>query len=63
MATLVLSHDPYRESAWQLRMRVLNALGSSDALLATYRACEQALSDLGLTPSSGTQRLLEQLRR
>ena len=60
MATLVLSHDPYRESAWQLRMRVLNALGSSDALLATYRACEQALSDIGLSPSSGTQRLLEQ---
>ncbi len=63
MALLVLSSDPYRESAWQVRMRVLNALGRADALLATYRACEQTLAQVGLTASPGTRRLLEQLRR
>jgi len=63
MALLVLSSDPYRESAWQVRMRVLNALGRSDALLATYRACEEALAEAGLAPSPGTRRLLDQLRR
>jgi DNA-binding SARP family transcriptional activator len=63
MASLVLTNDPYRESAWQIRMRVLNALGRSDTLLATYRACELALAEVGLTPSPSTRRLLEQLRR
>jgi DNA-binding SARP family transcriptional activator len=63
MALLVLNSDPYRESAWQVRMRVLNALGRADALLATYRACERTLAEAGLTASPATRRLLEQLRR
>jgi DNA-binding SARP family transcriptional activator/tetratricopeptide (TPR) repeat protein len=63
LALLVLGSDPYRESAWHLRMRVLNALGRADALVATYRACEQALAEAGLTPAPATRRLLDQLRR
>ena len=63
LALMVLSVDPYRESAWQMRMRVFDALGDADALLATYRGCEDALSEAGLQPSPATRRLLEQLRR
>lgn len=63
MAQMVLTVDPFRESAWQTRMQVCNALGDSDALLATYRGCEDALREAGLTPSPATRRLLEQLRR
>jgi DNA-binding SARP family transcriptional activator len=63
LAIAALTADPYRESAWQLRMRVFNALGRGDELVATFRGCEQALSTAGLEPSPGTKRLLEQLRR
>jgi LuxR family maltose regulon positive regulatory protein len=63
LALTVLEIDPFRESAWQIRMRVFNALGDSDALLATFRRCEETLGEAGLTPAPATRRLLEQLRR
>ncbi len=60
---LVVDDDPFREEAWRLRMRILDALGDSDGLLACFLGCERALADAGLTPSPGTRRLLQQLRR
>ncbi|MTD53276.1 BTAD domain-containing putative transcriptional regulator [Amycolatopsis pithecellobii] len=63
LALAVLGSNPYREAAWQVRMRVCNALGCADALLTTYRGCEEALAEAGLEPSPGTRRLLAQLRR
>lgn len=60
---LVLEDDPYREEAWRLRMRIFDAFGDSDGLLACFLGCERALAGAGLSPSPGTQRLLQQLRR
>ncbi|WP_205698782.1 BTAD domain-containing putative transcriptional regulator [Conexibacter sp. SYSU D00693] len=59
----VLGHEPFREAAWRLRMRVLEALGDDDAVLRAFHACEQALAEFGAAPSSSTRRLLEALRR
>jgi ATP/maltotriose-dependent transcriptional regulator MalT/DNA-binding SARP family transcriptional activator len=57
-----LDANPYDESAWQLRMRIANALGDVSAVLDAFRGCERALAELGTTPSRGTRTLLEDLR-
>jgi DNA-binding SARP family transcriptional activator len=60
--TATLEANPYDESAWQLRMRIANALGDVSAVLDAFRGCERALAELGTTPSRGTRTLLEDLR-
>ncbi|MEV5354900.1 AAA family ATPase [Streptomyces sp. NPDC052693] len=62
-AQRVLREDPYREGAWQTLMQVAGALGDRDGVIEAYRACEEALGDLGTLPSVTTRQLLEKLRR
>jgi DNA-binding SARP family transcriptional activator len=57
----VLATDPYRESAWQLRMLIALDLNDRDALLAAYRACAAALKEIDVSPSDSTRRLLKRL--
>jgi DNA-binding SARP family transcriptional activator len=58
-----LAADPFKESAWRLAMRIADALGDQDRVVATFRRCRAALDELGLVPSDATQQLLDQLRR
>lgn len=57
-----LAADPFKESAWRLAMRIANALGDEDRVIATFRRCRAALNELDLEPSDATQQLLDQLR-
>ena len=57
-----LAADPFKESAWRLAMRIANALGDEDRVIATFRRCRTALDELDLEPSDATQQLLDQLR-
>jgi DNA-binding SARP family transcriptional activator len=59
----VLRADPFRESAWRLEMRIADALGDQDRVIAAYRACERALTELGTQPTATTVQLLKDLRR
>lgn len=59
----VLEEDPFKESAWRLAMRIANAVGNEDRVIASYQRCKSALDELGAAPSGSTQQLLEQLRR
>ena len=59
----VLRVDPFREAAWRLRMRIANALGDEDGVIAAFQACERALADLDADPSPATRELLANLRR
>jgi DNA-binding SARP family transcriptional activator len=58
-----LEDDPFREGAHRLEMRIANAIGDEDRVIAAYRRCELALSELGTCPSTSTRQLLETLRR
>ncbi len=58
-----LTDDPFREAAHRLEMRIANATGDEDRVIAAYRRCERTLSELGTAPSSSTRQLLETLRR
>ena len=58
-----LEHDPFREGAHRLEMRIANAVGDEDRVIAAYRRCELALGELGTAPSTSTRQLLETLRR
>jgi DNA-binding SARP family transcriptional activator len=44
-------------------MRVANAVGDEDRVIAAYRRCTSALDALGAVPSDSTRQLLAQLRR
>jgi DNA-binding SARP family transcriptional activator len=59
----ILREDPFREGAHRLEMRIANATGDEDRVIAAYRRCERRLGELGTTPSSTTRQLLETLRR
>ncbi|NMH96814.1 BTAD domain-containing putative transcriptional regulator [Pseudonocardia acidicola] len=59
----VLRADPFREAAWRLEMRIADASGNQDRVIAAYRACERALSELGTQPAPTTVQLLQDLRR
>lgn len=59
----ILQRDPFREGAHRLEMRIANAIGDEDRVIAAYRRCEGMLSKLGTAPSSTTRQLLETLRR
>jgi DNA-binding SARP family transcriptional activator len=58
----VLAHDPYRERAWRLAMKIASAVGDNDRVIAAYRACEAALREVPAQPSPSTRTLLDQLR-
>jgi DNA-binding SARP family transcriptional activator len=59
----ILVADPFREAAHRLEMRIANAVGDEDRVIAAYARCERRLSELGTAPSSSTRQLLETLRR
>jgi DNA-binding SARP family transcriptional activator len=59
----VVQRDPYRERAWRLRMKLLGALGDSDALVRCYQRCSATLASIGLEPAPSTRRLVDHLRR
>lgn len=58
-----LGDDPYRESAWRLRMKIANALGDEMGVLHAFRQCSEALTELGTDPAASTHDLLARLRR
>ncbi|WP_354698578.1 HTH-type transcriptional regulator MalT [Paraconexibacter sp. AEG42_29] len=58
-----LENDPTREEAWRLRMRIAGAVGDEHGVIAAFRRCEAALSELPTTPARTTLQLLETLRR
>jgi hypothetical protein len=53
-----ISGPPLREGAWRLAMRVADALGDDQGVVRADNDCEQALADLGTTPSESTRQLL-----
>jgi DNA-binding SARP family transcriptional activator len=59
----VLEGDPFREAAHRLDMRIAQAVGDEDRVIAAYRRCELSLGELGIAPSSSTRQLLDALRR
>jgi DNA-binding SARP family transcriptional activator len=59
----ILARDPFREGAHRLEMRIANAIGDEDRVIAAYRRCEHTLGKLGTAPSASTRQLLETLRR
>ena len=59
----ILQRDPFREGAHRLEMRIANAIGDEDRVIAAYRRCEDILNKLGTAPSASTRQLLETLRR
>jgi ATP/maltotriose-dependent transcriptional regulator MalT len=58
-----LTEDSFREAAWRLLMRLDEALGDNDRVIADFRRCERALETLGTMPSLSTRKLLDTLRR
>jgi DNA-binding SARP family transcriptional activator len=63
LAVTVVHADRYREATWRLLMRIAHAVGDEDGVIDTYRMCEQALSEVGMTLSRTTASLLSTLRR
>jgi DNA-binding SARP family transcriptional activator len=63
LVAATLEHDPFREAAHRLEMRIANAIGDEDRVITAYRRCESKLGELGIVPSPTTRRLLETLRR
>jgi DNA-binding SARP family transcriptional activator len=59
----ILERDPFREGAHRLEMRIANAIGDEDRVIAAYQRCERMLSQLGTAPSMTTRQLLDTLRR
>lgn len=59
----VLQADPFREAAWRLAMRIAETLGDESGVVRAYRGCEEALAQLGTTPSASTKELMQRLRR
>jgi DNA-binding SARP family transcriptional activator len=57
-----LVDDPLLERGWRIRMRTLSLLGDGDGVLGAYRACRDALAEIGLEPSRATTELARTLR-
>jgi two-component SAPR family response regulator len=57
-----LADDQLLERGWRIRMRTLSMLGDVDGVLSAYRACHEALSEIGLEPSRATTELARHLR-
>jgi ATP/maltotriose-dependent transcriptional regulator MalT/DNA-binding SARP family transcriptional activator len=62
LAREVLDADPYRESAWRLKMRIAGVLGDADGVIREYKSCHEALAEVGAQPAGSTRKLLELLR-
>lgn len=62
-AERALMLEPASEDATRLLMRSAHLQGQMDVLHRSYQRCEQALSDLGLRPSSQTRGLYSELNR
>jgi DNA-binding SARP family transcriptional activator len=62
LVAAVLRVDQAREAAWRLQMRLADARGDQDRVLAAYRSCEHALREFGAEPSATTVTLLRDLR-
>jgi ATP/maltotriose-dependent transcriptional regulator MalT/DNA-binding SARP family transcriptional activator len=62
LAEAVLRADPLRETAWRLAMRIANAVGDDDGVIAAFHGCERALAEIGTAPAASTRQLLETLR-
>jgi two-component SAPR family response regulator len=62
LARAGLSVNRFRESAWRQLMRAAAATRDRDAVLAVFRECENAVAEIGATPSAATKALLTQLR-
>ena len=58
-----LNRNPLLERGWRLRMRAHGLLGDGDGVLTAYRACRDALADIGLTPSTATAEMARTYRR
>ncbi|RMI07068.1 AfsR/SARP family transcriptional regulator [Cellulomonas triticagri] len=50
-AEQALDGDPYREGAWVLLVRALDAGGRPDAAAAAYRRAAESLAEIGLLPA------------
>lgn len=62
LAEEVLVGDAFREAAWRLLMRLAHAVGDEHQVLVAYRNCEQAMREIGASPSAATRQLLAALR-
>jgi DNA-binding SARP family transcriptional activator len=63
LVVTILECDPFREGTHRLEMRIANAIGDQDRVIAVYRRCELRLRELGIEPSVSTRQLLDTLRR
>lgn len=54
-----LEEDPLRESGWRLRMRIAQEFHDHDSVIAAFRLCSEALSEIGLRPSAATRKLFD----
>ena len=63
LADSVLASEPQREASWRLKMRIADALGDVDGVVAAYRQCAEAMAAIGVEPAPSTQQLLSRLRR
>lgn len=62
LARAGLSQDPWREDLYQAALRYLIGSGQRSGAIETYVACKSKLAeDLGLDPSTETQRLYDQI--
>jgi DNA-binding SARP family transcriptional activator len=62
LADETLARDPFREAAWRLLMRLAHAVGDEHQVIVAYRNCEQAMREIGATPSAATRELFAALR-
>lgn len=58
-----LGRNRLLERGWRLRMRAHGLLGDGDGLLAAFRACTDALAEIGLRPSAATAEVARTFRR
>ena len=58
-----LERNPLLERGWRLKMRAHGLLGDGDGVLAVYRACREALAEIGLAPSPATTEIARTFRR
>jgi LuxR family transcriptional regulator, maltose regulon positive regulatory protein len=59
---VVLCLDPYREQAWLLRLRLAQASGDDDHVLALYQRYVATMDKLAVPPSAEVRRLVTRLR-
>lgn len=58
---LAIQRDRFHEAIYQIEMRAYAALGDRPAVARQYQACKAAMQDLGISPSSETERIFREL--